>query len=56
MGFDTLIVNGRVATATDTYASDIAIRPVLNQVFVTAIFGAFARRKQIGIMTADGGA
>src|ERR1700758_3173453 len=25
MGFDTLIVNGRVATATDTYASDIAI-------------------------------
>ena len=37
-------------------ASDIAIRPVLNQDFVTAIFGAFARRKQIGIMTADGGA
>src|SRR6202047_1378356 len=25
MGFDTIIVNGRVATATDTYASDIAI-------------------------------
>src|SRR6201981_214981 len=25
MGFDTVIVNGRVATATDTYASDIAI-------------------------------
>jgi dihydropyrimidinase len=25
MGFDTIIVNGRVATATDTYASDVAI-------------------------------
>ena len=25
MGFDTLLVNGRVVTATDTYASDIAI-------------------------------
>src|ERR1700721_2835508 len=25
MGFDTLIVNGRVATATDTYTSDVAI-------------------------------
>ena len=25
MGFDTIIVNGRVATATDTYTSDIAI-------------------------------
>ena len=25
MGFDTLIVNGRVATATDTYSSDVAI-------------------------------
>src|SRR5215475_9228517 len=25
MGFDTLIVNGRVVTATDTYPSDIAI-------------------------------
>ncbi len=26
MGFDTIIVNGRVATATDTYTSDVAIR------------------------------
>src|ERR1700687_3380491 len=26
MGFDTIIVNGRVATATDTYSSDVAIR------------------------------
>lgn len=26
MGFDTIIVNGRVATATDTYPSDVAIR------------------------------
>ena len=25
MGFDTLVVNGRVVTATDTYSSDIAI-------------------------------
>src|ERR1019366_5736438 len=25
MGFDTVIVNGRVATATDTYTSDVAI-------------------------------
>jgi predicted amidohydrolase YtcJ len=25
MGFDTIIVNGRVATATDTYTSDVAI-------------------------------
>ena len=25
MGFDTMIVNGRVVTATDTYASDIAV-------------------------------
>src|SRR5437016_11637126 len=25
MGFDTIIVNGRVATATDTYSSDVAI-------------------------------
>src|SRR5262249_10217411 len=25
MGFDTLIINGRVVTATDTYSSDIAI-------------------------------
>src|ERR1700716_3319570 len=25
MGFDTVIVNGRVATATDTYSSDVAI-------------------------------
>src|ERR1700751_3163364 len=25
MGFDTVLVNGRVVTATDTYASDIAI-------------------------------
>ena len=25
MGFDTLVVNGRVVTATDTYPSDIAI-------------------------------
>src|SRR5438874_7313061 len=25
MGFDTIIVNGRVVTATDTYASDVAI-------------------------------
>jgi dihydropyrimidinase len=25
MGFDTLVVNGRVATATDTYSSDVAI-------------------------------
>jgi dihydropyrimidinase len=26
MGFDTIVVNGRVATATDTYTSDVAIR------------------------------
>src|SRR6202142_2976954 len=26
MGFDTIIVNGRVATATDTYAGDVAIK------------------------------
>ena len=25
MGFDTIITNGRVVTATDTYASDVAI-------------------------------
>ncbi len=25
MGFDTILVNGRVATATDTYSSDVAI-------------------------------
>ena len=25
MGFDTIIVNGRVATATDTYPGDVAI-------------------------------
>ena len=25
MGFDTLVVNGRVVTATDTYSSDVAI-------------------------------
>jgi hypothetical protein len=37
-------------------ASDIAIRPILKQDIVAAIFGAFARRKHVGIMTADGGA
>jgi len=26
MGFDTIIVNGRVVTATDTYAGDVAIQ------------------------------
>ena len=42
MGFDTIIVNGRVVTATDTYAGDIAI----NQGKISAVGKACPAKMQ----------
>src|ERR1700737_1849655 len=50
MGFDTLIVNGRVATATDTYASDVAI----NQGKISAVGQSLPRENAGKIIDAAG--
>src|SRR5436190_8186790 len=48
MGFDTIIANGRVVTATDTYTSDVAI----NQGRVTAIGQSLPRKNAEKIIDA----
>src|SRR6267142_2234310 len=50
MGFDTIIVNGRVATATDTYTSDVAI----NQGKISAIGQSLPRENAGKIIDAAG--
>src|ERR1700721_709155 len=50
MGFDTLIVNGRVATATDTYTSDVAI----NDGKISAVGQALPRENAGKIIDAVG--
>src|ERR1700686_3179254 len=50
MGFDTIIVNGRVATATDTYASDVAI----NQGKISAVGQSLPRENAGKIIDAAG--
>ena len=50
MRFDTIIVNGRVVTATDTYTSDIAIR----QGKVAAIGDGFSREDAAKVIDAGG--
>jgi dihydropyrimidinase len=50
MGFDTIIVNGRVATATDTYASDVAI----SQGKISAIGQGLPRDNATKIIDAGG--
>jgi dihydropyrimidinase len=50
MGFDTLIVNGRVVTATDTYTSDVAI----SNGKVTAIGQGLPRENATKIIDAAG--
>src|ERR1700732_4774000 len=50
MGFDTIIVNGRVATATDTYSSDVAI----NQGKISAVGQSLPRENAGKIIDAAG--
>src|SRR6202158_2261157 len=50
MGFDTIIVNGRVATATDTYTSDVAI----NQGKISAVGQSLPRENAGKIIDAAG--
>jgi len=50
MGFDTLVVNGRVVTATDTYSSDIAI----NGGKIEAIGKALSRENAKKVIDAQG--
>src|ERR1700694_2534831 len=50
MGFDTIIVNGRVVTATDTYASDIGI----SQGKITAVGQSLPRDNATKIIDAAG--
>src|SRR6202048_3474028 len=50
MGFDTIIVNGRVATETDTYASDVAI----NQGKISAVGQSLPRENAGKIIDAAG--
>jgi dihydropyrimidinase len=50
MGFDTLVVNGRVVTATDTYSSDIAI----NGGKIEAIGKALSRENAKKVIDAKG--
>ena len=50
MGFDTIIANGRVVTATDTYTSDVAI----NQGKITAIGQNLPRENTGKIIDAAG--
>ena len=50
MGFDTLIVNGRVATATDTYTSDVAI----NDGKVSAVGQSLPQENAVNIIDAKG--
>src|SRR5256884_5894463 len=50
MGFDTIIVNGRVATATDTYTSDVAI----NQGKISAVGQSLPRENATHIIDAAG--
>src|ERR1700738_200072 len=50
MGFDTIIVNGRVATETDTYASDVAI----NQGKISAVGQSLPRENSGKIIDAAG--
>src|SRR5438105_767279 len=50
MGFDTIIVNGRVATATDTYTSDVAI----NQGKISAVGQSLPRENAARIIDAAG--
>src|ERR1700716_2725139 len=50
MGFDTIIVNGRVATATDTYTSDVAI----NQGKISAVGKNLSRENAGKIIDAAG--
>src|SRR5208282_3976870 len=50
MGFDTIIVNGRVASATDTYTSDVAI----NQGKISAVGQSLPRENADKIIDAAG--
>src|SRR5271167_3192486 len=50
MGFDTIIVNGRVVTATDTYTSDVAI----NQGKISAVGQSLPRENAGKIIDATG--
>src|SRR5580704_9557457 len=50
MGFDTIIVNGRVVTATDTYAGDVAI----NQGKISAVGQSLPRDNAGKIIDAQG--
>src|SRR5258707_5654057 len=50
MGFDTIIANGRVVTATDTYTSDVAI----NDGKITAIGQSLPRENAGKIIDAAG--
>ena len=50
MGFDTIIVNGRVTTATDTYSSDVAI----NQGKISAVGQSVPRENAGKIIDAAG--
>jgi dihydropyrimidinase len=50
MGFDTIIVNGRVATATDTYTSDVAI----NDGKISAVGQSLPRENAGKIIDAEG--
>ncbi len=50
MGFDTIIVNGRVATATDTYTSDVAI----NEGKISAVGQSLPRENAGKIIDAAG--
>ncbi len=50
MGFDTIIANGRVVTATDTYQSDVAI----SQGRITAIGQSLPRENAGKIIDAAG--
>ena len=50
MGFDTIIVNGRVVTATDTYLSDVAI----SQGKIAAIGQSLPRENATRVIDAAG--